>query len=116
MYIEQLIDSIRKRPKMYVQEEKIEYIYYYIFGYCSACHNFSVDNMDKMFCCWFWKWLEKWIIDNIDSEYQTKSAIWYEDIKKIAGGKQKEINLFFSLSKQFFDDYKNKKGYFERMN
>ena len=33
MYIEQLIGSIEKRPKMYVQEEKIEYIYYYIFGF-----------------------------------------------------------------------------------
>lgn len=51
--------------------------------------------MDKMFCCWFWKWLVKWITDNIDSEYQTKSAVWYEDIKEIAGDEKKEINLFF---------------------
>ena len=60
--------------------------------------------------------LQSWITDNIDSEYQTESAIWYEDIKKIAGDEQKEINLFFSLSKQFYADYKNKKGYFEMMN
>lgn len=113
MDIEQLIDSIKKRPKMYFQEEKIEYIYYYILGYCSASHNFSDDDMDKMFCCWFWKWLVKWIIDNIDSSYQTTSVFWYEDIKKIAGEEQNEIPLFFSLCKVFFHDYKNKIGYFK---
>ncbi len=116
MYIEQLIDSIKKRPKMYVKEEKIEYIYYYILGYCSANHQFSADDMDKMFCCWFWKWLIKWIEDNIDSKYQTKSAIWYDDIKEIAGDEQKEVKLFFELTKYFFEDYKNKKGYFELRN
>ena len=66
MYIEQLIDSIKKRPKMYVNEEKIEYIFHYILGYSSACHKFSPDDIDKMFCNWFWKWLVKWIKDNID--------------------------------------------------
>lgn len=113
MYIEQLIESIDKRPKMYVKEEKLEYIYYYILGYCSASHHFSTDEMDKMFCCWFWKWLVKWIEDNVNSEYQTKSAIWYDDIRNIAENENEEIELFFRLSREFFEDYKNKTGYFK---
>lgn len=112
MYIEQLIDSIKKRPKMYVNEEKIEYIFHYILGYSSACHKFSPDDIDKMFCNWFWKWLVKWIKDNIDSEYQPKSVIWYDEIKVIAKDEKKEMDVFFSLSKLFFEDYKNNKGYF----
>lgn len=110
MYIEQLIDSMKKRPKMYVKEEKIEYIYYYILGYCSASCQFSDDDIDKMFCNWFWKWLVKWIKDNVDSEYQPQSVIWYDDIKIIAKEGKKEKDVFFDLCKLFFEDYKNSKS------
>ncbi|MBR3603070.1 MAG: hypothetical protein IKL49_12220 [Lachnospiraceae bacterium] len=114
MYIEQLIDTIKKRPGMFMKEERIDYIYYFIAGYCSACHQSSKNDMDKMFCCWFWKWLVKWIEENMDSQYETSSAMWYVDIKRIAEDQQKEVALFFELSKEFFDDYKNKRGYFGR--
>ena len=32
MQIEQLIFLIQKRPKMFIKEEKIEYIYYLLLG------------------------------------------------------------------------------------
>lgn len=114
MHIEKLINSIEKRPKMYVKEENIEYIYYYILGYCSASHHFSQNDMDKMFCSWFWKWLVEWIRSNVDPSYQSESVLWYDDIKKIANDRNEEVVLFFKLTKNFFDDYKNNKGYFER--
>jgi len=112
MYIKELIDTIKKRPGMFVREEKIEYIYYYISGYCSACHKYSNNDMNKMFFCWFGKWLQKWIENNIDFKYKPKSACWYDDIKTIAECEQKETECFFYLCNIFFDDYEHKRGYF----
>ena len=44
-----LITSIRKRPLMYVKEEKIEYIYYLLSGYCAAGIATQEDSMNKKF-------------------------------------------------------------------
>ncbi|MCM1097616.1 MAG: hypothetical protein NC427_06075 [Ruminococcus flavefaciens] len=111
MQIERLIKSIQKRPKMFLKEEKIEYIYYLLSGYCGA-NRVSEDNMDCMFCTWFRKWLIMWIVENVDEKYSVKTAYWYDDIKAIAQGKQEEIKMFFELCDLFFEDYKNKVGYF----
>ena len=116
MHIEQLIDTISKRTGMFVKEERIDYIYYLIVGHCGAKSEFLVDDMDKKFCIWFGKWLLIWIENNIDSEYLPESVYWYEDIVKIAGDEQKAIDMFYKLSKEFFYDYHNKKGYFSWRN
>lgn len=44
-----LITNIRKRPLMYVKEEKIEYIYYLLSGYCAAGIATQEDSMNKKF-------------------------------------------------------------------
>lgn len=116
MYIEQTIDSIRRRPGMFVKEEKIEYIYHFISGNCLACNQYSSDDMDKMFSRWFGEWLLEWIEENVDMEYQPKSQHWYRDIKAIAGGEEEEVTLFYKLSSFFFDDYRNGSGYFSWRN
>ena len=112
MQIEQLITSIQKRPKMFIKEEKIEYIYYLLSGYCGANKKISEDDMEQKFCSWFGKWLVMWIEDNIDAEYTPKTGYWYDDIKIIAKDEDKEVEVFFDLCKGFFSDYKNKVGYF----
>lgn len=117
MRIEKLIDSMQRRPGMYLLEERIDYIFHFLLGYCGANSDFlEDDNMDRRFCSWFWKWLLIWIEDNVDSEYQIKSACWYEDIRKIAGDEQKAVTLFYDLCKMFFEDYKEKRGYFSWRN
>lgn len=112
MRIEQLIASIQKRPKMFVKEERIDYIYYLLSGYCGANSKLSEDDMERKFCFWFNKWLIMWIVDNVDSEYLPKTAYWYDDIKALAQDEQDEVNTFFKLCGIFFEDYKNKSGYF----
>ena len=112
MEIEELIDAIQRRPGMYLLEERIDYIFYFLFGYCRANSELEDDNMDRRFCYWFWKWLLMWIKDNVDSEYQIKAMVWYEDIRRIAGDEQKAVTLFYDLCKMFFEDYKEKRGYF----
>jgi len=115
MYIEELIDAIRRRPGMYIKEEKIEYIYYFISGKCFACSLFVNDDMDKMFCDWFGEWLLKWIEENVNALYEPKSRHWYHDIKAIAECEEQEVPLFYKLCALFFDDYRDGRGYFKNL-
>lgn len=113
MQIEQLIDSIQRRPGMYIEEKRIDYIYYLISGYCGANYKLlNEDDMNSRFSSWFGKWLLQWIEENIDTEYTPNTVIWYYYIKWLAKDEQQEFTLFFDLCKMFFEDYKNKTGYF----
>ena len=112
MQIEQLIDSIQKRPKMFVKEEKIEYIFYLLSGYCGANGKLSEEDINRKFCLWFGKWLILWIQNNVNVKHTSQTAFWYDDIKTISKSEQDEIKLFFDLCKYFFEDYRNNTGYF----
>ena len=113
MTIEQLLDAMKKRSGMFIIEERIDYIYYLISGYCGAKSYLEEDDIDRKFRCWFGKWLLQWIEENINSKYKPMSSYWYLDIKAIAGGEEKEVPLFYELCEKFFDDYRNRRGYFE---
>ena len=112
MKIEELIISMKKRPQMFVKEERIDYFYYFLSGYCGANNRLLGDDMDQKFCLWFSKWLILWINQYIDAEYLPKTAYWYDDIKAIAKTEQDEIRIFFDLCNSFFEDYRNGRGYF----
>jgi len=115
MHIEQLIQTMKKRPGMFVREEELDYIYHLILGYCGGKCD-AVREIDHMFSCWFGKWLLQWIEENIDTEYVPKSSYWYDDIKAIAGDEKKEVPLFYELCDMFFEDYNEKRGYFSWRN
>ena len=112
MHIEQLIQSMKKRPHMYVDEVRLDYIFYVIMGNCGANHHYETDELDRYFCVWFGKWLEKWIVDNIDPDYQMSSFMWYKTIEEIVPAEENSVEMFFGLCDMFFEDYKNSKGYF----
>ena len=97
---------------MFVKEERIEYIFYLISGFCGANSNLPANNINHRFDYWFWKWLLGWIKTNIDSKYEPTTSFWYLDIKAIAGGEENEVPLFYDLCEKFFDDYRNRRGYF----
>lgn len=113
MKIEQLITTLQDRPGMFVKEEKIEYIYYLLLGFCGASKNYNADNIEHKFCYWFSKWLIMWIEDNVNAEYVPRTAYWYDDIKTIT---KNEVTVFFDLCEKFFDEYRNKTGYFSFRN
>ena len=97
MQIEQLIISIQKRPGMFIKEERIDYIYYLLSGYCGANNKLEGDDMEQKFCYWFSKWLRMWIVDNVDSGYLPKTAYWYDDIKMIAKNEKDEVDIFSTI-------------------
>ncbi len=112
MYIKELINCIQKRPLMYVQEEKISYISHLLMGYClAASHNNVPSEMDKHFWAWFGSWLDNWIKIKYSKDFEFK-AYWFETLKDITQDEREAVQLFYKLCKQFFDDYEEKKGYF----
>ena len=114
MKIEQLIYEIQKRPGMFVKEERLDYIFYLLSGYCGANHALpeTEDTVERNFSVWFNEWLLMWIENNIDKEYTPKTLYWYDNIKEIVQSGENEFDVFFELCKSFFEDYKDKKGYF----
>lgn len=112
MRIKELIHSMRIRPKMFVREVRMDYIFHFLVGYRVASAKLPDDNMDRNFCSWFGKWLILWIENNIDSKYRPTSAAWYDDIIRITPNGQDEVDFFFDLCDEFFEDYENKTGYF----
>ena len=73
---------------MFIKEERIEYIYYFLLGYCSANNEYLEDDINGKLCCWFLRWLWSWIEDNVDAEYIPQAAYWYEDIYFISNNSQ----------------------------
>jgi len=54
MGIEETIALMQKNPKMFVQEERIDYIFYFLDGGCAVMQS---DDIERHFTCWFGKWL-----------------------------------------------------------
>lgn len=116
MHIDELIHAMQVRPKMFVREVRIDYIFHLLTGYCGANADLPNYSMDRKFCAWFGKWLIMWIENNVDAKYRPESACWYDDIIRITPDGQNEVDLFFDLCDKFFDDYENKTGYFSWRN
>ena len=115
MEIYELLMAIKRRPLMYVREEKIEFIYYLLAGYCFAMYEHNTetnDNIDCKFVAWFGIWMEKWIKKNKLSDEISIPACWYEYIKKIAKNEKDECKVFYELVDIFFEDYNKKRGDF----
>jgi len=68
-----------------------------------------LDDVDKIFKSYFTHWLLDWIAKNVDSKYEKEEAFWYHDFISVTNSDQAAVDLFFKTSKEFFDDYKNKR-------
>ena len=114
MHIKELVKGMRIRPLMYLQEEKIDYIYHFFIGYCGLARHYGdyTEDMDKHFVTWFVQWLNNWIIENYDKNYEFKTFHWNETIKEITQSEEEAVQLFYELCEQFFSDYEEKVGFF----
>ena len=59
---------------------------------------------DYLFHYKYSKWLESWIINNIDKGYNMNSFFWSEMIKEIVNDEEKALNLFYETSSLFFEE------------
>lgn len=114
MYIKEVIKTMKARPLMFVQEEKIDYICHFIRGFCASAGWYSsgTKEIDSYFEEWFVKWLNNWIIENYDNKHEFKTFYWNETLKEITQSEEEAVQLFYELCEQFFSDYEERVGFF----
>lgn len=100
--IDKFIDAVSRRPLMYVYEKKVDYIYYLILGYLGGIKR---DDIDNTFSREFLNWTLEWLNTNIDAKYRQRSFFWYHIFQDVTDSEEAATELFFKLSRDFFDDY-----------
>lgn len=105
MNIKEFISAIQKRPKMYVEEVRLDYIYYLVIGYLgSNLINESGCSIDRKFKAHFSNWVLEWVRKNVDESYERKSFFWYQILNDVTSNENEATDLFFKLSNIFFQE------------
>ena len=106
MNIEEFILCVEKKPLMYVEKVRIDYIYYLIKGYLGGCLD-KKQNIDVAFHSKFYQWVLKWINDNTQKNFDKRASFhWHNILTEISTDEKEAVELFFKLSKQFFEEYR----------
>lgn len=106
MDIREKIISIEKRPLMFIEEMRLDFIYYIIAGHIASSlgHDKATEN-DKKFHYTYHKWIYNWIKNNIDSDFPEEDLFfWYHNFRKVTSSEEEAIKLFFQATKEFFED------------
>ncbi|MCB5955327.1 hypothetical protein [Enterococcus sp. CWB-B31] len=102
--VEKLITSVQLRPKMYIAEIRIDYLYHFLLGRISAVMRTDlIEDIDLVFKRNFSRWTEEWMLEKFGKKYD--ELFWYKWFQKAAKTDQEAMELFFEASKEFFDDY-----------
>jgi len=109
--IEEKISNIRKRPKMFVYEIRLDYIYYLIAGSLgSNMGSPDVQDIDIAFKHDFNQWVEEWIYEKKEIDFRRKVVVWYKIISSCTNGDDEAVNLFYQICDEFFEAYHKKNG------
>ena len=105
MNIKDLINAIQSRPKMYVEELRLDYIYYIIIGFLgSNLMNKNACSLDQAYKNYFPNWLLEWVRKNKNEYYEKRSFYWYHILIDVTNSEEEAIMLFFELSDKFFEE------------
>lgn len=107
MSIRELINSIKIRPKMFVAEVQLDYIFHFLLGYLGAeKHNASEEERElcSIYAGRFVHWVHKSVNTNSSNPIEF-DFIWYRMIEKVTNSEQEAAELFFKLSEEFFNYY-----------
>jgi len=105
MNIETLLHSINKRPGMFVQDRRLDYIRYFIAGfYCHASVSGTTESIDRYFNDNFHGWVREWLGNNLNIEFDEERG-WYEYITLSTPNNDDSFNLFFKLVNEFFKEF-----------
>ena len=105
MNVKEFINAIRNRPRMYVEDIKLDYIYYLIIGFLgSNLINKKGNNIDQIYKSFFCQWMLKWVKENVNENYERKSFFWYNIIRDVTNSEDEAVQLFFELTDKFFEE------------
>lgn len=102
MDIEELIFTIEKRPLMYMEEVRIDYIFYILKGYLSG----TLDNKkNSTFHSNFYRWLVEWMNNNTEYCFKIQEGFyWHNIFTQVTSNNGEAVALFFQLCRSFFDE------------
>jgi len=106
MDVKQKIINIKGRPKMFISELRVDYIYHYLEGYLSCFKEFKLsieDDINLIFFSDFSHWTHEWINKNLAPV--DFSFVWYKMIKDATKNEDDATNLFFRISDEFFEEF-----------
>lgn len=107
MNVEKFILAIKNRPLMYVEQIRIDYIFYLLKGYVGS--NLSIEEkkeIDYTFHSKFYQWVLAWTNKNTDKVFETsESYYWHKILSEVSDSEQSAVNLFFELCDTFFEEY-----------
>lgn len=105
MNIKEFINAIRNRPMMYVEEMRLDYIYYLVIGYL-GCNLINKTDcvIDQKFKSHFPNWLIRWVKANVDESYERQSFFWHHILRDVTCNESEAIELFFKLCNEFFKE------------
>ena len=105
MSVKEFIHVVQSRPLMYVEEIRMDYIYYLVIGYLgSNLVNKRDYSVDLEFKRHFDNWLIEWVRKNVDKNYEYHGFIWYKILIDVTKSEREAVELFFSLSEKFFSE------------
>ena len=104
MDVENLINSIKKRPQMYIGDLSIDRLALFISGflYSNRMNNRNYD-MDRIFKSDIHEWTKQAIKEKEGIKFKLHMDYSYY-IKEVCENGEQEIALFFELSEQFFKE------------
>ena len=110
--IDERISYLKKRPRMYIAEVRIDYIYYFLTGYLTG--NLSspeVQEIDFAFHRDFNNWVEDWVYENKGMDMRRQDVPWYLIISRCTDNEEEAVELFYKLSDEIFQTLRNKQNY-----
>lgn len=103
MDIKEFIAAIQNRPKMYVEEVRLDYLYYLIWGYLGGNLMKGYSDIEKKFQAYFYNYVLEWARKNVDENYERNSLFWHQIIRDVTNTEEEAVDLFFKLSEKFFE-------------
>ncbi|MCL2082465.1 MAG: hypothetical protein FWH04_04415 [Oscillospiraceae bacterium] len=117
MNIEELQKDMCTRPNVYVFPVKLENILIFESGFLVAtgewsqpCSKVEFKSINRVFSVYSGYWIAQWYTDNIDCNYKLDDAQIFEILQSITKSEDEAIKLYFSLCKNFFDEFRAKKS------
>lgn len=104
MDIKEFIAAIQNRPKMFVEEIRLDYLYYLIWGYLGSNLMKGYSGIDEKFQAHFYNYVLEWVRKNVDENYERNSFFWYHIIRDVTNTEEEAVDLFFKLSEKFFEE------------
>lgn len=103
--IRELINAMRSRPQMYLEDMKLDYIYHFIFGYLMSIKVNGKESVRGIsFARYMFYWILEWIVKNIDASYKPKDFHWHHIIYEVTNSEDEAVELFFKISDEIFHE------------